>query len=228
MWLIDHDHKEDEKEDGVEEKASDAACLTGRAGSLQTAVDEPHQSDNQDSSSGSGSGHIDATLGEALPEDRWRRRQHERGCGAKASGAGRGRMKTNEKGEPFEDPGKTVASMMASLNRVIRHLRDQKREYLYSTRGPHGGPASKENFQRIWSSVRYDRHVAAHQDQFDRIFHDNGADRLVDDAIQPQQAMPLRDAWPATRALVKGVAEIATKLNAADLHYKTRSSSVTA
>jgi hypothetical protein len=33
-WLIDHDHREDEKEDGVEEEASDAACLTGRAGSL--------------------------------------------------------------------------------------------------------------------------------------------------------------------------------------------------
>ena len=37
-WLIDHDHREDEREDGVEEEASDAACLTGRAGSLQTAV----------------------------------------------------------------------------------------------------------------------------------------------------------------------------------------------
>jgi hypothetical protein len=142
-------------------------------------------------------------------------------------------MKTNERGGSFENPGKTVASMMASLNRVIRHLRDQKREYLYSTKGPHGGPASEENFQCIWSSVRYDRHlviatchVAAHQDQFDRIFHNNGADRLVGDAIQPQQAMPLRDAWPATRALVKGVAEIATKFNAAGLHYETRGSSV--
>jgi hypothetical protein len=92
------------QEDGVEEEASDAACLTGRAGSLQTDVDRPPQSDNQDScsSSGSGSGHIDAPLGEALTEDRWRRRQHGRGCGAKASRAGRGRMKTNEKGEPFE------------------------------------------------------------------------------------------------------------------------------
>jgi hypothetical protein len=130
VWLIDHDHKEDEKEDGVEEEAPGAACLIGRAGSLPTAVDEPHQPDNQDSGSGSGGGHIDATLGEALAEGRWRRRQHESGGGAKANGAGRGRMKTNEKGEPFEDPGKTVASMMASLNRVIRHLRDQKREYL--------------------------------------------------------------------------------------------------
>jgi hypothetical protein len=30
VWLIDHDHREDEREDGVEEEeASDAACLTG-------------------------------------------------------------------------------------------------------------------------------------------------------------------------------------------------------
>jgi hypothetical protein len=28
-WLIDHDHREDERENGVEEEASDAACLTG-------------------------------------------------------------------------------------------------------------------------------------------------------------------------------------------------------
>jgi hypothetical protein len=69
--------------------------------------------------------------------------------------------------------------------------------------------------------------VAARQDQFDWIFHDHGAERLVDDAIQPRQAMPLRDAWAATRALMKGVAEIATTLNAAGLHYKTRNSSVT-
>jgi hypothetical protein len=39
-------------------------------------------------------------------------------------------MKTNEKGEPFEDPGETAASMMGSMNRVIRHLRDEKREYI--------------------------------------------------------------------------------------------------
>jgi hypothetical protein len=28
-WLIDHDRKEDEREDDVEEEASDAAFLTG-------------------------------------------------------------------------------------------------------------------------------------------------------------------------------------------------------
>jgi hypothetical protein len=39
-------------------------------------------------------------------------------------------MKTNEKGEPFEDPGETAASMMGSMNRVIRHLHVQRREYL--------------------------------------------------------------------------------------------------
>jgi hypothetical protein len=74
-------------------------------------------------------------------------------------------MKTNEKGEPHEDPGETAASMMGSMNRVIRHLRDQRREYLETTKGLHGGPIFKENFQYIWSSVRYDRHVAARQDR---------------------------------------------------------------
>jgi hypothetical protein len=127
-------------------------------------------------------------------------------------------MKTNEKGEPFEDPGETAASMMGSMNRVIRHLRDEKREYIEKTKGLHGGACFKENFQWNWSNVRYDRHVAARQDRFDWIFYDHGADHLVDDAIQPRQAMPLRDAWVQTRALVKGVAEIATTLNAADLH----------
>jgi hypothetical protein len=115
-------------------------------------------------------------------------------------------MKANEKGEPFEDPGETAASMMGSMNRVVRHLRDQRREYLEATKGPHGGPIFKENFQCIWSSVRYGRHVAARQDKFDWIFHGHRADHLVDDAIQPQQAMPLRGAWAQTRALVKGVA----------------------
>ena len=134
-------------------------------------------------------------------------------------------MKTNEKGEPFEDPGETAASMMGSMNRVIRHLRDQRREYLETTKGLHGGPIFKENFQYIWSNVRYDRHVAARQDRFDWIFYDHRADHLVDDAIQPGQAMPLRDAWAQTRALVKGVAEIATTLNAADL-FTTRRATV--
>ena len=52
VWLIDHDHKEDEKEDGVEEEASDAACLTGRAGSLQTAVDRFRQPDSHSDDQG--------------------------------------------------------------------------------------------------------------------------------------------------------------------------------
>jgi hypothetical protein len=39
--------------------------------------------------------------------------------------------------------------------------------------------------------------------------------------------MPLRDALVQTRALMKGVAGIATKLNTAGLHYKTRNSSET-
>jgi hypothetical protein len=39
--------------------------------------------------------------------------------------------------------------------------------------------------------------------------------------------MPLRDAWVQTRALVKGVAGIATKLNTAGFHYKAHSSSRT-
>ena len=47
--------------------------------------DRSHQSDNQDR--GSGSGHADAPLGKALTEDQWRRRQHDRGCGAKAIAA---------------------------------------------------------------------------------------------------------------------------------------------
>jgi hypothetical protein len=49
--------------------------------------------------------------------------------------------------------------------------------------------------------------------------------RLVDDAIQPKAAMPLRDAGVQTRALVKGVAEIAAKLNAAGFHYKAHNRS---
>jgi hypothetical protein len=52
-------------------------------------------------------------------------------------------MKTNEKGEPFEDPGppvgETAAEMMGSMNRVIRHTRDQRRESLETTEGLHGG-----------------------------------------------------------------------------------------
>ena len=65
-------------------------------------------------------------------------------------------MKTNEKGEPFfEDPGETAASMMGSMNRVIRHLRDQRREYIETTKGLHGGACFKENFQGNWSNVKY-------------------------------------------------------------------------
>jgi hypothetical protein len=69
--------------------------------------------------------------------------------------------------------------------------------------------------------------VAAAQDTYDWILCDQRADHLIDDAIQPGAAMPLRDAWVQTRALVKGVAEIATKLNTAGLHYKARNSSRT-
>jgi hypothetical protein len=131
-------------------------------------------------------------------------------------------MKTNEKGEPFEDPGppvgETAAEMMGSMNRVIRYIRDQRREYIEATKGLHGGACFKENFQGNWSNVKYDRYVAAAQDSYDWILYDQRADHLIDDAIQPDAAMPLRDAWTQTRALVKGVAEIATKLNAAGFH----------
>ena len=50
--------------------------------------------------------------------------------------------------------------------------------------------------------MRYDHNVAARQDKFDWIFfYDHRADHLVDEVIQPGQAMPLRDAWAQTRAL---------------------------
>ena len=137
-WLIDHNHREDEREDGVEEEASDAACLTGARWQFVPPTAEQsgqsHQSDHQ--GRGSGSGHTDAPLGKAPTK----RQQHDQGRGAKASGTGRGRMKTNEKGEPFEDPGETAASIMSSMNRAIRHLRDEKREYIENTKGVHGGP----------------------------------------------------------------------------------------
>jgi hypothetical protein len=128
-WLIDHDHREDEREDGVEEEVSDAACLTGARWQFVPPTAEQsgrsHQSDNQDH--GSGSGHADAPLGKApTNKDQWCRQRRDRGREAKASGAGHGRMKTNEKGEPFEDPGKTAESMMGSMNRVMRYLRDQR------------------------------------------------------------------------------------------------------
>jgi hypothetical protein len=63
------------------------------------------------------------------------------------------------------------------MNRVIRHLRDEKREYIEKTKGVHGGPCFKENFQWNWSNVRYDRYVAEAQDMYDRIFYfyDHGA-----------------------------------------------------
>ena len=60
--------------------------------------------------------------------------------------------------------------------------------------------------------MRYSRYAAADQDKYDRIFHDHEADHLVDDAIQPKQAMPLRDALVQTQALVEGVVKIATEL----------------
>jgi hypothetical protein len=134
-------------------------------------------------------------------------------------------MKTNEKGEPFEDPGppvgETAAEMMGSMNRVMRYIRDQRREYIETTKGLHGGPCFKENFQGNWSNVRYDRYVAAAQDRYDWILYDQRADHLVDDAIQPCPSGTLG----CKHALVKGVAEIATKLNAAGFHYKAHNRS---
>jgi hypothetical protein len=105
-WLIDHDHKEDEREGGVEEEASDAAFLTGARCQTMTSEQDgrshQHQPDNQDHDNGSSHG--------AAPS-------------GKASNAGRGRMKTNEWGEPLEDPGppvgETAAEMMGTMNGVI-------------------------------------------------------------------------------------------------------------
>ena len=69
--------------------------------------------------------------------------------------------------------------------------------------------------------------MATSQDEYDRIFHGQEADSLVDDAIQPDQAMPLRDALTQTQALMEGVGRIATELNAAGHHYEARNSSET-
>jgi hypothetical protein len=70
-WLIDHDHREDEREDGVEEEASDAACLNGARWQFVPPTAEQsgrsHQSDNQ--GRGSGSGHTDAPLGKKAEAD---------------------------------------------------------------------------------------------------------------------------------------------------------------
>jgi hypothetical protein len=135
-------------------------------------------------------------------------------------------MKTNEKGEPFGHSGETAASIMSSMNKFVHHLRDEELECIEDAKGYHGGACDKENFQSRWSNVRYSRYVAAGQDKYDRIFHDHEAD-LVDDAIRPKQAMPLRDALVQTQALMEGVVKIATELNAAGHHYKTRNSSET-
>ena len=67
--------------------------------------------------------------------------------------------------------------------------------------------------------------MAAAQDTYDWILCDQRADHLVDDAIQPGAATPVRDDWVQTRALVQGVAEIATKLNTTSFHYKARNMS---
>jgi hypothetical protein len=42
-----------------------------------------------------------------------------------ANGTGRGRMKTNEKGEPFGHSGETAALIMSCMNKFVRHLRDE-------------------------------------------------------------------------------------------------------
>jgi hypothetical protein len=104
-------------------------------------------------------------------------------------------------------------------------VRDQRREYLETTEGLHGGPCFKEDFQGNWSNVKYSRYMAADQDTYDWILRDQGADRLIESAIQPGVATPARDAWAQTRALVQGVAEIATKLSTAGFHYKARNRS---
>jgi hypothetical protein len=170
--LIDHDHREDEGEGDVEEEASDAASTAEQDG-------RSHQPDNQDHDNGSS--HDAAPSGKAPTPGQWRRRQQRnRDREAKASNAGRGRMKTNEWGEPLEGPGppvgETAAEMMGTMNRAIRHLRDQRREYLETTEGLHGGPCFKEDFQGNWSNVKYSRYVAADQDTYDWILRDHGAD----------------------------------------------------
>ena len=77
-WLIDHDHREDKREDDVEEEASDAAFLTGARWQTSTAEQSgrSHQSDSQDH--GSVSGHTNAPLGKAPTKDetRIKLRQH--------------------------------------------------------------------------------------------------------------------------------------------------------
>jgi hypothetical protein len=143
------------------------------------------------------------------------------------NGTGRGRKKTNEKGGSFGHSGETAASIMSHMNRFVppwfvRCIRDEERECIEDAKGYRGGPCDRGNFQGRWSNVRYSRYVAADQDEYDRIFHDHKVDHLVDDAIQPEQAMPLRDALVQTQALMEGVVKVATELNVAGHHYKTR------
>ena len=111
---------------------------------------------------------------------------------------GRGRTKTNEKGETFGHSGETAASIMGHMNRYMCNRCDEERERIEDTTG---GPCDRENFQGDWSNERYTHSVARSQDEFDRTFHSQEADSLVDDAIQPnKQAMPLRDAWAQPNA----------------------------
>jgi len=140
-----------------------------------------------------------------------------------ANGTGRGRTKTNEEGEPFGHSGETAASIMGHMNRYMCIRRDEERERIEDT----GGPCDRENFQDDWSNERYTHSVATSQDEFDRIFHGQEADSLVDDAIQPDGATPPRDALTQTQALMEGVRRIATELNAAGHHYEARNSSET-
>ena len=87
---------------------------------------------------------------------------------------------------------------MGHMNRYMRIRCDEERERIKKT----GGPCDRENFQDDWSSERYTHSVAKSQDEFDRTFRSQEADSLVDDAIQPDQAMPLRDALAQTQALM--------------------------
>jgi hypothetical protein len=117
---------------------------------------------------------------------------------------------------------------MGTMNKIIRHLRDQGREYLETTEGLHGGPCFKESFQWNWSNVKYSRYVAADQDTFDWTLQ--GADRLIASATRPGAATSEREEEAAlvqiTQALVQGVAAIATKLSEAGFHYKARNRSI--
>ena len=203
VWLIDHDHKEEE-EDSAEEEVPDAACLTGARGQFAPPMAESNgrhpQPDHQ--SRGSGSGRSDAPM---------------------ANGTGHGRTKTNEEGGLFGHSGETTESIMGHMNRYMHIRRDEERERIEKT----GGPCDRESFLDDWSRERYTHSVAKSQDEFDRTFHSQEADSLVDDAIQPDQAMPLRDALTQTQALVEGVGRIAIELNAAGHYYKGHNSSET-